>query len=430
MANDNKTNDLEDLMNLDNDISLDNSDDMDTLMNLDANISEELEDDGLDDLMALGKKDENDLDDLMNLDQDDDLNLIDSQNDDSDFLQSNDDFVNNEINRSSPSDEDIFLSDEDEDEELKALLSSSNDHHNEETEIPEIAATVPGNIKDGNKIQKLRPKYFKYLIIALVSFLSLITVGMISFYSGIFESEEKVIETKAPVMVQKKLKNYKFNIKDINVKRLNKKLSLLTKAEILLLEEEKRLKEEEEKRLKEEKELKKQNTLEEKVKKEQERIDKENSLLKENEDLENKNKELSEELIQVQKDLIDSKKDGDIIILNKEEAEIISDDEINLANKKDVEITKEKELLNSFLLFIEVRSNNKEIYKSFIDKLEKYELKIELCRDQNNEVQVLLGSYNNEIKRNETIDKLKMNLKYKFEKIDLTYEEFNKRCNY
>ena len=430
MANDNKTNDLEDLMNLDNDISLDNSDDMDTLMNLDANISEELEDDGLNDLMALGKKDENDLDDLMNLDQDDDLNLIDSQNDDSDFLQSNDDFVNNEINRSSPSDEDIFLSDEDEDEELKALLSSSNDHHNEETEIPEIAATVPGNKKDGNKIQKLRPKYFKYLIIALVSFLSLITVGMISFYSGIFESEEKVIETKAPVMVQKKLKNYKFNIKDINVKRLNKKLSLLTKAEILLLEEEKRLKEEEEKRLKEEKELKKQNTLEEKVKKEQERMDKENSLLKENEDLENKNKELSEELIQVQKDLIDSKKDGDIIILNKEEAEIISDDEINLANKKDVEITKEKELLNSFLLFIEVRSNNKEIYKSFIDKLEKYELKIELCRDQNNEVQVLLGSYNNEIKRNETIDKLKMNLKYKFEKIDLTYEEFNKRCNY
>lgn len=430
MANDNKTNDLEDLMNLDNDISLDNSDDMDTLMNLDANISEDLEDDGLDDLMALGKKDENDLDDLMNLDQDDDLNLMDSQNDDSDFLQSNDDFVNNEINRSSPSDEDIFLSDEDEDEELKALLSSSNGQHNEETEIPEIAATVPENKKDGNKIQKLRPKYFKYLIIALVSFLSLITVGMISFYSGIFESEEKVIETKAPVMVQKKLKNYKFNIKDINVKRLNKKLSLLTKAEILLLEEEKRLKEEEEKRLKEEKELKKQNTLEEKVKKEQERIDKENSLLKENEDLENKNKELSEELIQVQKDLIDSKKDGDIIILNKEEAEIISDDEINLANKKDLEITKEKELLNSFLLFIEVRSNNKEIYKSFIDKIEKYELKIELCRDQNNEVQILLGSYNNEIKRNETIDKLKMNLKYKFEKIDLTYEEFNKRCNY
>ena len=94
MANDNKTNDLEDLMNIDNDISLDNSDDMDTLMNLDANISKELEDDGLNDLMALGKKDENDLDDLMNLDQDDDLNLIDSQNDDSDFLQSNDDFVN------------------------------------------------------------------------------------------------------------------------------------------------------------------------------------------------------------------------------------------------------------------------------------------------------------------------------------------------
>ena len=84
---------------------------------------------------------------------------------------------------------------------------------------------------------------------------------------------------------------------------------------------------------------------------------------------------------------------------------------------------------SSFLAFIKVETNNTLLYKSFIDKIEAVDNNIQLCRDNNNTVEVLLGTYSEE-KRDEVLKKLQKSFKNESYKIDLTQEEFDKRCNY
>ena len=84
---------------------------------------------------------------------------------------------------------------------------------------------------------------------------------------------------------------------------------------------------------------------------------------------------------------------------------------------------------SSFLAFIKVETNNTLLYKSFIDKIEAVDNNIQLCRDNNNTVEVLLGTYSEE-KRDEVLKKLQKSFKNESYKIDLTQEEFDKSCNY
>ena len=73
---------------------------------------------------------------------------------------------------------------------------------------------------------------------------TIIIIGIALYFFGVFDSEpikiepvknekSKVIDPTKPVVVVPEKPKYKFKVKDINKKRLNRKLSLLTKYEII-----------------------------------------------------------------------------------------------------------------------------------------------------------------------------------------------------
>merc|ERR1711879_412016 len=117
--------------------------------------------------------------------------------------------------------------------------------------------------EDTLPMQKKQPKIFKILISIAVFLFLILATGAVLYFTGFFDPEPiKVVEKKE--INEKIEEEITFNTKDIDKNRLNKKLTMLTKREIMNKEE---LETEENKRKKEEAEEKKR--LEEKKKEEE-----------------------------------------------------------------------------------------------------------------------------------------------------------------
>lgn len=484
----NNKNDLDELMNLDSDDNNDINDSMNDLMNLDSQIEEDINE-NISDLENLDSLDDNDMmKDLMNLDEDNSNNDDDIMNDlmnlDEDKTNDDNDIMNDLMNLDSQDDEFLDINTDSTDNEINEDINiqenenTQNEFENiefmEENSVSEDESLMPeddlsslglapidndeyletetlveneinntekkaSDIENGIDVQKKKPKYFKYIIIAIASLGSLALVLTVLTFMGFFEKkvEEKKESQKEIVKIVKK---YKFDIKDINVARLNKKLNLLTKYEIIETEDPQI-------KINEQKDY--QKTLEEK----NEELSKKNKTyensakIKDNElktlrnTLEKNNQELREKLLKTKEELLNTKiRQENLIRKNLEEIkasekseEIKKEIEIKVNKKEEIKIVeKEKQIIkeNIFLSFIKIKTSNSVIYKSLIDKIELVNKNIELCRDHNNKIEILIGPFTEQSKRSAVLVSLEKTIKNKAFKMDLTNEEFNKRCKY
>jgi len=265
-------------------------------------------------------------------------------------------------------------------------------------------------LKTIDNTKKKVPVLNKILFIAIGLLLSILLIGSILFFSGFFNDEkpiEKVV-TKKEVITQKQ---EIFNIQDINSKKLNEQLSLLTNKNIIQEEEINNLeKEKEENRIKEEAELNRKNAL----------IKEEEKLAQESIALENKTIELEKQRKELE--------------LLKSEAIALRD--ILIENKNDIENNskpEEKQVITNntvFVSLINVAKIKGELYKSYLDKVSAIYSDLHLCRDDLNRIEIYYGPFNDEKLRSKVYNELQEKGIINSYEVELTKEEFYKRCNY
>ena len=257
------------------------------------------------------------------------------------------------------------------------------------------------------------------ILIGIIAFLLLLlTVGIVLYLLGFFEPKEEVVNTTVENVMPVEVKEdaYKFDIKDINSKKLNEQLSFLTNKninkekneELEKIENEKRIIEEEKRREEEALKIQEEALLKEKAAIEEKKIQ-----------LENEKAELEamrQEALMLKDQLEMNKTKLETATIEKIEA-VISPEEEKVSNKK-------------FLSFINVAKIKGSLYKKYLDKITAINSNVILCRDDKNRIEIYFGPFNDETSRSNLLDKL---IKNKFEEayeVEFTQEEFDKRCNY
>ncbi|WP_417328612.1 hypothetical protein [Halarcobacter sp.] len=350
-----------------------------------------------------------------------------------------------------------------------------SEENNSDTETNEEydSNTIENEDLDEEPIQKKKPKILKILIGVIAALSVVLTLGTIMYLAGFFDDEENK-EPQAKAQAVKVEKKPDVNIDDIDKNKLNKKLQMLTKTEILNKEEleaeEKRIQEEEKR-----KEEAKQKAIEEEKRKEEERIAKEKEALeKEKQLLEERQmtiKKEQEEFLKLQEQIkqeFEAQKAKIFEELQKEKesmtskpveettktnVEKIIEKTINneqTSTNQETEVTQnqmvdtKEEMIppapkeeqnnimnaNLFLSFINVAVIKGDLHKSYLDKVESFDKKISLCRDSKNRIEIYFGPYESPVERNKVFNSLMDNGFKDAFLVDFTKEEYQKRCNY
>lgn len=295
--------------------------------------------------------------------------------------------------------------------------------------------------------QKKKMPLIKKILFGLIGFLLLlILTGVILYFTGFFEPEE-IVENSPPqeqAMIQETPKaddSYKFDLKDINSKKLNEQLANLTNKNILQEKNEEREKLENEKRLLEEQKKKEEEAL----KQQEEKIQKEKEALEETKlQLENEKAQL--EALKLEAMALKQQLANKDIPTIKEAEKLIEDANLKIEENNDnneptniatvdeseSESNTMKDLTeqSTFLKFINVAKIKGALYKKYLDKVVSINPNVILCRDDKNRIELYFGPFKNDIEREELLNKL---LDKGFEqayKLEFTKEEFNSRCNY
>lgn len=333
-------------------------------------------------------------------------------------------------------------------------LNNASTNYNDDIELNE---EIP--------VQKKQNKFIKILTIVVSILLSLISIGAVLYLIGVFDS--KPVE-KAPKEQETKVKKeeYQFKPNDIDANRLNKKLNLLTKYEIvenanteakkaqekenLYLEAKKQLemerlakiekiKEAERKRMEEQLPvIKKQNI--------DENIDKQIDNVITNDDTEKVKDNTSTEATNETKQNTDEttvetdtpSEDTKLATNTKEEPKKVEEtpppaiEDTVKANEtaKVEESAPVKEKMNQFVKVIKIQTKSKDIYKSYLDKIYSVNDNVTLCRDYQNNVEIFVGPFENDVEREKVAEEYLLKYNITVEIYDYTTEEYDKRCNY
>lgn len=294
--------------------------------------------------------------------------------------------------------------------------------------------------ENSEPVQKKQPKIYKILL-SLAAFLILILItGGVLYLTGFFDSKPiQPIEKKT--VTKNVVEEIDFDTNEINKKRLNKKLTSLTKHEIMnkeeLESEENKIKEEERKK----KEAEEKERLEKKQKEEALVAAQLVKLEEEKKALENQQKiikeeqekflqlqiQAKEELAQAQAKLLEELNNTKGMSKNKQEQPYA-----NETTEAIEELSNQEEDLinNSFLSFINVATIKGELYKSYLDKAQKHYKNISICRDNKNRIEIYFGPFYSSKERKKVFDNLLEDGFKESYLIDFTNEEYNKRCKY
>lgn len=337
--------------------------------------------------------------------------------------------------------------------------------------------------QDEEGVQKKQSKLQKILIIVLGVLFAIILGGAGLFFTGFFDPEPivEVTPTEQQAVVEIKKDEYKFKPEDIDENRLNKKLNLLTKYEIVEnksteeekaqereklyqearkeLEEERRalierIKEAERKRLEETLPIPTNVTTDEKIDKEIDKVidsnNQEETVSNEtktenydsitttendttNDDMTSQNniaQNATETEVDEEKELTENTQNSNVV-----ENSTTNDDNNTNTNESTIisentnKVQNDEPALKSFVKVIKISTNQKDIYKSFLDKVLKVTSEIKLCRDDKNLVEVFVGPFNSEDERVSLSNEFK-SANIEAEVYDFTQEEFDRRCNY
>ena len=304
----------------------------------------------------------------------------------------------------------------------------------------ETTNTNPENQISENQEQKEDDKKDKTLLIKRVLF---ITIGVLLLFLiilatiFIFKSEEskEPTESSPPVESSAKsnennkenvpsepeIKETKFDFNNLEPEKLNEQLELLTNKNMEYQ------KEKEQKILEEEKKLSPVFNLVNNLK-DKEEIKKEENSIVSSED--NKKEEISkiEEIKEDKKEEIISEKKDIITNTNNETKTQNETSNINSNSKKE-ETTKITESL-TFVKLINVAKIKGDLNKKYFDKVIEVNANVLLCRDDENIIELYYGPFLEDEIRDNLLSKLIKNGFKEAYSLEMTKEEFDKRCNY
>lgn len=324
------------------------------------------------------------------------------------------------------------------------------------------------------EVQKKQTRIQKILIGVAAGLATVTVLGLGAYFLGVFDEEEVKVEEKPKVETVEKKSNFNFNNKDINVDRLNKKLNMLTKYEIIEDQKKEELKALEKERLHQEaqqkleaerlakiqrvKELQDKREEEERAAKEREKA------LLSGKKLKDLMKPPAEAPVKEENTITVIKEEKDITVSYETEAEKMDEKKVELPNVQIVEMEKmdlqlpkiepieveavmqepletmpqeaeqdeaeESNLENNFIKFIVITTNKPDIYKKELSAISNIDDRIQLCRDDSNNIEIFVGPYNDN-QREVKLAVFNYALSDKIiEALDFTQEEFDKRCNY
>lgn len=304
----------------------------------------------------------------------------------------------------------------------------------------ETTNTNPENQISENQEQKEDDKKDKTLLIKRVLF---ITIGVLLLFLiilatiFIFKSEEskEPTESSPPVESSTKtnenntenvpsepeIKETKFDFNNLEPEKLNEQLELLTNKNMEYQ------KEKEQKILEEEKKLSPVFNLVNNLK-DKEEIKKEENSIVSSED--NKKEEISkiEEIKEDKKEEIISEKKDIATNTNNETKTQNETSNINSNSKKE-ETTKITESL-TFVKLINVAKIKGDLNKKYFDKVIEVNANVLLCRDDENIIELYYGPFLEDEIRDNLLSKLIKNGFKEAYSLEMTKEEFDKRCNY
>lgn len=304
----------------------------------------------------------------------------------------------------------------------------------------ETTNTNPENQISENQEQKEDDKKDKTLLIKRVLF---ITIGVLLLFLiilatiFIFKSEEskEPTESSPPIESSAKtnenntenvpsepeIKETKFDFNNLEPEKLNEQLELLTNKNMEYQ------KEKEQKILEEEKKLSPVFNLVNNLK-DKEEIKKEENSIVSSED--NKKEEISkiEEIKEDKKEEIISEK-KDIATSTSNEAKTQNETSNINSNSKKEETTKITESL-TFVKLINVAKIKGDLNKKYFDKVIEVNANVLLCRDDENIIELYYGPFLEDEIRDNLLSKLIKNGFKEAYSLEMTKEEFDKRCNY
>jgi len=304
----------------------------------------------------------------------------------------------------------------------------------------ETTNTNPENQISENQEQKEDDKKDKTLLIKRVLF---ITIGVLLLFLiilatiFIFKSEEskEPTESSPPIESSAKtnenntenvpsepeIKETKFDFNNLEPEKLNEQLELLTNKNMEYQ------KEKEQKILEEEKKLSPVFNLVNNLK-DKEEIKKEENSIVNSED--NKKEEISkiEEIKEDKKEEIISEKKDVATSTNNETKTQNETSNINSNSKKE-ETTKITESL-TFVKLINVAKIKGDLNKKYFDKVIEVNANVLLCRDDENIIELYYGPFLEDEIRDNLLSKLIKNGFKEAYSLEMTKEEFDKRCNY
>lgn len=304
----------------------------------------------------------------------------------------------------------------------------------------ETTNTNPENQISENQEQKEDDKKDKTLLIKRVLF---ITIGVLLLFLiilatiFIFKSEEskEPTESSPPVESSAKtnenntenvpsepeIKETKFDFNNLEPEKLNEQLELLTNKNMEYQ------KEKEQKILEEEKKLSPVFNLVNNLKDKEEVKKEENSIVS-SED--NKKEEISkiEEIKEDKKEEIISEK-KDIATSTSNETKTQNETSNINSNSKKEETTKITESL-TFVKLINVAKIKGDLNKKYFDKVIEVNANVLLCRDDENIIELYYGPFLEDEIRDNLLSKLIKNGFKEAYSLEMTKEEFDKRCNY
>jgi hypothetical protein len=269
---------------------------------------------------------------------------------------------------------------------------------------------------------KPKKSIFIKILFGIVGLLILLLiVGIILYFTGFFEPKQEEKKIEQPVITKETVtkveavpeNNYKFDLKDINSKKLNDQLANLTSNNV---NEEKKMKKESLENEKIQEELQKQKALleEEKLKLEKEKAQIEMA----------KKEAATKEELKITPSTAMPNSEILPVLENKKEV-----DNPTLA-KNSTSIQKENVVNNQFLLFINVAKIKDVLYKKYLDKIIAINPNVRLCRDEKNKIEIYFGPFEKNEDRTELLNKLIKNKFTEAYSLEFTQEEFDKRCNY
>jgi len=335
-------------------------------------------------------------------------------------------------------------------------INLNNSTADEIDEIPDNSV-----LKDEEfDVQKKQSKIVRSLIVIVSILLTFVSIGVLLYFVGFFDSEPVKTEIKPEVeKTQKAQKDeYEFKEADIDANRLNKKLNLLTKYEIVenSATEEKKAIEKENLYLEAKKQLEMERQAQIERIKEAERkrlemtlppVQKEEDISqtidKEIEKVIDKEETPAVAVVEVDNSASVEEKTKDEEVAAKNDEQLVAPDAV-IVKVDDSKVTAvepvvpvavvepviEEKVKSQFVKIIKIATKSQDIYKSFLDKIYSVSDNVTLCRDYQNNVEIFIGPFDDDSSRDKITKEYESRYNIDAQEYDYTIEEYDERCNY